>query len=249
MKRFQCPLLEAYDAIMDWAEFATSEPSFDFSLGSVGNKRGSVVAALTKKMGMKGLRPFVSEVVVPTQAKPVDIVRFRFSHALDSMFSDRSLMKPPNLVINQPPSGKDPYALYESPGNLLNKIHSGSSFQNAYWYKIKDPSCQFLIFLIFFIDKTGIDGMQRFGLEPLRFTLSIFKRGVHVHGFAWTPIRAGSLQREQCQKQTTQTCKCRLTSWHCCMVFATISLRFVSLFSQLCRVTNFADFTFAWTKY
>jgi len=187
MKRFQCPL-EPYDAIMDCAEFATSEPSFDFRRGPVGNKRGSVVAALTKKMGMEGLRPFVSEVVVPTHAKPVEIVRFRFSHALDSMFSDRSLMKPPNLVINQPSSGKDPYALYESPGNLLNKVHSGSSFQNAYWYKIKDPSCQFLIFLIFFIDKTGIDGMQRFGLEPLRFTPSIFKRGVRVHSFAWRTL-------------------------------------------------------------
>jgi len=97
-------------------------------------------------------------------------------------------MKPRNLVINQPFPGKDPYALYESPGNLLNKVHSGSSFQNAYWYKIKDPSCQFLIFLIFFIDKTGIDGMQRFGLESLRFTLSIFKRGVRVHSFSWRTL-------------------------------------------------------------
>jgi len=79
-------------------------------------------------MGMEGLRPFVSEVVVPTHANPVEIVCFRFSHALDSMFLDRSLMKPPNLVINQSLSGKDPYALYESPGNLLNKVHSGSSF-------------------------------------------------------------------------------------------------------------------------
>jgi len=169
MKRFQCPL-EAYDTIMDWAKFSTSEPSFDFSWGSVGNKWGSVVAALTKKLGMEGLRPFVLEVVVPTHAIPVEIVRFPFSHALDSMFLDRSLMKPPHHVINQPLSGKDSYALYESPGKLLNEVHSGSSFQNAYQYKIKDPSCQFLIFLIFFIDKTGIDGMQRFGLEPLRFT-------------------------------------------------------------------------------
>jgi hypothetical protein len=96
---------------MDWAKFATSEPGFDFSRGSVGNKRGGVVAALTKKMGMEGLRPFVSEVVVPTHAKPVESVRFRFSHALDSMFVDRSLMKPYDLVINQPLSGKDPYAL------------------------------------------------------------------------------------------------------------------------------------------
>jgi len=40
----------------------------------------------------------------------------------------------------------------------------------------------------FFIDKTGIDGMQRVGLEPLRFTLSIFKRGVRVHSFAWRTL-------------------------------------------------------------
>jgi len=52
MKRFQCPL-EAYEAIMDWAEFANSKPSFDFSQGSVGNKRGSVSAALTKKWEWK----------------------------------------------------------------------------------------------------------------------------------------------------------------------------------------------------
>jgi hypothetical protein len=78
-------------------------------------------------MGMEGLCPFVSEVVVPTYAKPIEIVRFWFSHALDSMFLDSSLMKPPNLVINHRLSGKDPYVLYESPGNLLNKVHSGSS--------------------------------------------------------------------------------------------------------------------------
>jgi hypothetical protein len=136
-------------------------------------------------METEGLRPFVSEVDVLTHAKPVDVVCFRFSHALDSMFLDRTLMKPPNLVINQPSSGKDPYVLYESPGNLLNEVHSGSRFRKAHQYKIEDPSCQFLIFLIFFIDKTDIDGMQRFGLEPLPFTLSIFKRGVRVHSFAW----------------------------------------------------------------
>ena len=97
-------------------------------------------------------------------------------------------MKPPNLVINQPSSGKDPYALYESAGNLLNVVHSGSSFRKAYQYRIKDSSCQFPIFLFFFIDKTGIDGMQRFGWEPLRFTLSIFKRGVRVHSFSWRTL-------------------------------------------------------------
>jgi len=59
------------------------------------------------------------------------------------MFSDRSLMKLPNLVINQPLSGKDPCAVYKSPDNLLNKVHSGSSFQNAYWYKIKTLRASF----------------------------------------------------------------------------------------------------------
>jgi len=85
MKRFQCPL-EAYDAIMDWAEFATSEPSFDFSRGSVGNKQGSVVAALTKKMGKEGLQPFVSEVVVPTHAKPVELFAFGSAMRLTPCF-------------------------------------------------------------------------------------------------------------------------------------------------------------------
>jgi hypothetical protein len=51
------------------------------------------------------------------------------------MFLDSSLMKPPNLVINQPMSGKDRYAVYKFSGSLLNKVHSGSSLQNAYGIK------------------------------------------------------------------------------------------------------------------
>jgi len=47
MKRYQCPL-EAYDAIMDWAKFATSDPSFDFSRGSVGTNR-AVLSPLSQK--------------------------------------------------------------------------------------------------------------------------------------------------------------------------------------------------------
>jgi len=148
---------------------------------------------------------------------------------LDSMFSDRSLMKPTNLVINQPLSGKDPYALYESPGNLLNEVHSGSRFQNAYWYKIKDPSCQFLIFLIFFIDKTGIDGMQRFGLEPLRFTLSIFKRGVRVHSFAlrtlgYVPdLYKGSSAENKRHKPVSVDLQAGIVVWWCFHPFPHVS--------------------------
>jgi len=126
-------------------------------------------------------------------------------------------MKPPNLDINQPLSGKDPYALYESPGNLLNKVNSGSSFQN----EIKDPSCQFLIFLIFFIDKTGIDGMERFGLEPLRFTLSIFKRGVRVHSFAWRTLGyvpdlyKGSSAKNKQHKPVSVDSQAGIVVWWC----------------------------------
>jgi len=227
MKKFQCPL-EAYDAIMDWAEFATSKPSFDFSAGSVGNKRGSVVAALPKKMGMEGLQPFVSEVVVPTHAKPVEIVRFRFSHALDSTFSDRSMMKQPNLVINQLLSGKDPYALYESPGNLLNKVHSGSSFQNAYWYKIKDPSCQFLIFLIFSLTRLALMVCKGLGWSHCG-SPCLSLREVRVHSFAWRTLGyvpdlyKGSSAKNKRHKPVSVDLQAGIVVWWCFHPFPYVS--------------------------
>ena len=184
----------------------------------------------------------LSQKLSSQHTKPVEIVRFRFSHALDSMFSDRSLMKPPNLVINQPSSGKDPYALYESPGNLLNEVHSGSSFQNAYWYDFSH-----------FFSLTRLALMVCRGLVWSHCGLPCLSlREVCV----LTALRGGLSDTSRIftkgavPKTTTQTCKCRLTSWHCCMVvFPPISLRFIPLFSQLCRATNSADFTFAWTKY
>jgi hypothetical protein len=52
----------------------------------------------------------------------------------------------------------------------------------------KDKDTYFLFPLIFYIDKTGTDALQRFSLEPLMFTTSILKQNVRELASAWRHV-------------------------------------------------------------
>jgi hypothetical protein len=71
---------------------------------------------------------------------------------------------------------------------MLGDINTGSVYQTAYKTYITNPENELLCPIIFFIDKTHTDVNGRLCLEPIRFTLGIFKRNVRNHPNAWRTL-------------------------------------------------------------
>ena len=65
------------------------------------------------------------------------------------------------------------------------EIHSADWYKDTFRRLVIDPNHDLLFPLIFYIDKTGTDAMQRFPLEPLMFTTSLLKRCVRENTNAW----------------------------------------------------------------
>jgi hypothetical protein len=71
--------------------------------------------------------------------------------------------------------------------------------------------------------------MQRFCLEPLRFTLSIFKRGVRVHSFAWRTLGyvpdlyKGSSAKNNRHKPVSVDLQAGIVVWWCFHPFPYVS--------------------------
>ena len=88
------------------------------------------------------------------------------------------------------------------------------------WIKAGKP---FLIPLLFYIDKTGTDMMCRYSLEPLLFTLGLFRRAMRMTSSAWRHLgfvpdldQISSAQRKETRKtQTGKGRTCR--NYHKCI--------------------------------
>jgi hypothetical protein len=86
------------------------------------------------------------------------------------LLQNPSVMTPENLAIDI----NDPLLCYESPGNVLGEAMSGSVYHTAYEHFITNPSRQFFVPIIQWIDRTSVTGNDRFSLKPYMFTPAIF---------------------------------------------------------------------------
>jgi hypothetical protein len=174
----------AFDLIKDWASYAQTL-KYDFSSGSR-NKRDSTIKRFRKGFRMENLRPV--ETIVRVDYATLDdvmrVVTVDFASAIKSMLQDPDLMDPRNLVVNR----DDPYSKYVAPDGRLGEINSGKAYQRAYDHCITKPN-QFLAPLLCYSDKSGLGDMhQRFGVEPFRLTVTIFKEALRNLHFSWRTI-------------------------------------------------------------
>ena len=72
-----------------------------------------------------------------------------------------------------------------SSDTALLEVHSAKWYSDTYDTVVHDPTKDWLFPLIFYMDKTGTDAMQRFSLEPVMFTTSLLKRGIREDDKAW----------------------------------------------------------------
>jgi hypothetical protein len=105
----------------------------------------------------------------------VYVYRFNVEQQIRDLLAEDIFNDVSNLVINP----ENPFGQYQSPDNRYDEINSGDWYKRTYEERITDPDNQVLLGIKLYVDKTGCDPMlQRHGLEPVMFTLTIIKRGV-----------------------------------------------------------------------
>src|SRR5207237_3097091 len=103
---------------------------------------------------------------------------------LSSLMNNKELNQLDNLVVNT----TDPFLKYESPNGMLGEVNSGHWYQVAYNNLVKDPSNDFLLPIIFAMDKTTISNTANLHVFVIMFTTTIFKRKIRNQAHAWRPL-------------------------------------------------------------
>ena len=112
---------------------------------------------------------------------------FYFREQLQDLLDDIDIWgKKSNLTVNS----QDPFAPYVlAIGEILGEIVTGRRYQEMVDYYEPDPSKgTFLLPIILYLDKTGTDIMQRYGLEPVLFTVAIIRLLLRNRSRAWRPL-------------------------------------------------------------
>jgi hypothetical protein len=210
VQQFGCSL-DGYQSIMEWAAFA-QEKGYKFGRVEREKSRRAVMQRMIKRLDMECLKPISMTIPLVDDSGPkagagrrrgaadptpdpapspkksevtatIPIVMYNFEELLDSILGDKTLMVSESLLLNP----NDPYSKYPEDGAPLDDVLSGSWYHET-WLTLELGEGDFLCPIIFFIDKTHTDHFGRFTLEPIRFTLGIFKRATRALSKAWRTL-------------------------------------------------------------
>ena len=173
LRKAKCPIY-LFDMIVDWAKKSHSTYKIDFCSTTINRK--SSIDMILKRYDMKQMAPQVKSLFLPGLNQNVKVIIHDFKQCLYSLLMDKELMKEENLLS------------WEEVNKEIDDINTGSVYKNAKKMYINDPTTERLIPIIFFTDKTHTDIHGRLCLEPVQFTLGIFKRDVRNTARAWRTI-------------------------------------------------------------
>ena len=165
--------LYAFQEIMKWARKAYTQ-GYQFLPRQKSYR--TQIDKLEIWMGMDNQRPEEVEVSLPgtTADESIKVTRFDFRTQLFSLLDDPVLNREENLVINP----EDPFQKYRDPDGLLRECLSGSWYNHAWDEMEKDGNCDFMIPIIFYIDKTQISISGKLSIFPVQMSLGIFSEKV-----------------------------------------------------------------------
>jgi hypothetical protein len=89
-----------------------------------------------------------------------------------------------NLDVNV----DDPFRKFVPPNGLLSTVNSGQRYNMAYRHKVKDPSKDFMMPIIFACDKTHLQKGEKAASWPLLFTTSILNQKARNLPIAWRTL-------------------------------------------------------------
>jgi len=139
---------------------------------------------------LKPIRLFNREGILPNSiSNPTDtsvhqVVCCNFTSMLISLLQDKNINKMDNLVVNK----KGPSSKYISENGKLGEVHSGSWYEQAYKTMVKDISKDFLLPIIFAMDKTTISSTARMSVYAVMFTTTLFDYKTRNKAQAWRPL-------------------------------------------------------------
>jgi len=178
LQKAKCPL-NVFDKVIDWARQSNAmgvifDENFDYT-------RKKLLKEIDDVFDLHGLKPYISQYKMLATGETVPLIYFEFLEALYSMLNDPEVMHPDNL-LDEAQLEKE----QENDDNvILGDINTGSVWRQAVKIYIRDPRTQKIIPIIFFIDKTHTDIHGRLKLEPLMFTLGIFKQECRTKPMFW----------------------------------------------------------------
>src|SRR6476660_3417951 len=103
---------------------------------------------------------------------------------LISLLQDKNINGIENLVVNK----KDPFSKYISDNGRLGEVNSGSWYEQAYKTMVKNPNKDFLLPIIFAMDKTTISSTARMSVHAVMFTTTLFDYKTRNKACAWRPL-------------------------------------------------------------
>src|SRR5688572_26949880 len=178
---------DAFKKIVDWAKDAFST-GYQFNPKTT-NYRNQTMQ-MKKYSNLKTIRPFNKDVTLPNSLDdPTDtsirkVVCCNFTSMLISLLQDKNINEIKNLVVNS----KDPFSKYVSENGKLGEVNSGSWYEQAYKTMVKDPDKDFLLPIIFAMDKTTISSTARMSVYAVMFTTSLFDYSTRNKAQAWRPL-------------------------------------------------------------
>ena len=133
-----------YQYVLNWAK-ESKQAGYDFRPKRT--TRRAQIKHIEKLAGLQYCRPETFRLTLPGDGVVVPVTRFPFINMLYSLLSDSDLGSDlSNLDVNP----NNPFGKYESEGNYLTTVNSGTWYQMAYKNLIKDPEKDFysLLFLL-----------------------------------------------------------------------------------------------------
>jgi hypothetical protein len=165
----------AYDLLLEWAKDANVS-GYQFPLNAPSRK--TYLDSLYDRFNMRGAKPIETSITLYPN-KLANVITFSFEEMVNSLIKDQNLMQRKNLLIlnNNIPVTED----------VRSDINSGSWYKSASIRLCIDGN-DVLCPIILFIDKTQIDQLSKWSLEPVLFTLGIFNRQTRNLSSAWRPL-------------------------------------------------------------
>ena len=145
--------------------------------------RETVIQSLYERYSLNGLQPISTAVKLPSGSY-ANIVRHDFYLSLFSLLTDPRLMQPSHLLIDP----HNPTVNRKTPPGEVGDLDTGELYKMGWNKYCTQQNKDVLCALIFFIDKTHTDVQGKLPVEPVSFTLSIFKRNIRNLNCAWRTL-------------------------------------------------------------
>ena len=178
---------DSFKKIMDWARNAYNT-GYQFNPKSANYK--SLITQMESYSNLNNIRPHNKRVMLQNKlddtkdTTAIDVVCCDFTSMLFSLLQDKTLNQNENLVVNK----SDFFSKYVSSNGRLNEVNSGSWYDQAYITMVKDFTKDFIMPIIFAMDKTTISSTARMSVYAVMFTTTIFDHKARNKAHAWRPL-------------------------------------------------------------